>query len=342
MAFFKPQGRRKTVSIRDQISIGAMMLFAPFRALFRATLPLTLCPRDTNCGVVEEKTIDQLADSFKGKKVLCVGGTKGIGKATADVIREAGGKVTVVGRTATPPTGIAADLATVSGCKELTAALKEERTTFDYVIFSIGVWPSATDAYTADGIHKVFAIDLLSRHMVLRALIEHQLLSEDVRIMSILASSQNLPASIVDKPSLMQRLSDSTRPEGVTGLRAGFHLMLCTAIANDAWLHAMAPSLPPGAHVMGTFPGLLVTDLAASTFPAWLLPLVKLAQTPLSDSDEECGLRHASILASPNVGRKRVSFWAAPRLEAYEEHPLARDAEVRASVHAELERLTKL
>ena len=56
--------------------------------------------------------------------------------------------------------------------------------------------------------------------------------------------------------------------------------MLCTAIANDAWLHAMAPSLPPGAHVMGTFPGLLVTDLAASTFPAWLLPLVKHVLSP--------------------------------------------------------------
>ena len=41
------------------------MLYAlcgPFRALFRAALPLALCPPDAECGTADEKTIEQLAD----------------------------------------------------------------------------------------------------------------------------------------------------------------------------------------------------------------------------------------------------------------------------------------
>ena len=78
-------------------------LFEPVRALFRATLPLSLCPVDTEVGTAEKKSISDLAASFSGKACLIVGGTRGIGKATAEVLSQAGAKVTVVGRSATGP-----------------------------------------------------------------------------------------------------------------------------------------------------------------------------------------------------------------------------------------------
>lgn len=40
--------------------------FAPFRALVRATLPLSLCPYDADCGVADAKTVDELMHTYKG------------------------------------------------------------------------------------------------------------------------------------------------------------------------------------------------------------------------------------------------------------------------------------
>ena len=314
-------------------------VFAPCRALVRATLPLALFPCDSDCGVAEEKDVEALSQAYKGKNVLCVGGTKGIGKAAADRIRAAGGSVFVVGRSAASPDGVSADLSTVKGCEQLEEQLVRLGIIFDFVLLTVGVWPSSKDAHTSDGLHKVFAIDLLSRHCVMSALVRHKLVSDDIRVMSVLASSQNMPGGITDKASLKLLLSNAMKPEGVTGLSEGFRLMFGTAIAADAWLQAIQRILPEKAHVMGTFPGLLVTDLMSSTFPGWLVPVLKALQTPVSDSDEACGLKHATILASPNAGRKRVSYWAAPRLEAREPHPLAADEEMAAWVYQELEAL---
>jgi NAD(P)-dependent dehydrogenase (short-subunit alcohol dehydrogenase family) len=120
------------------------------------------------CGIADQKTAEELVPAYKGKHVLCVGGTKGIGKATSDVIRAAGGIVTVIGRsvTTTGPHGISADLSTIKGCHELEQELIKLGLIYDYVILHSGVWPSATDSYTDDGLHKVFAIDLLAHDAV--------------------------------------------------------------------------------------------------------------------------------------------------------------------------------
>ena len=312
-------------------------VWAPCRALVRATLPLALTPYDAECGVAEAKKLEELAHAYKGKQVLCVGGTKGIGAATAETIRAAGGLVTVVGRSATGPDGVSADLSTVKGCNELEEKLMGLGKKFDFVLLTVGVWPSSTDAYTTEGLHKVFAIDLVSRHCVMSALVRNKLVSDSVRVMSVLASSQNVP--IADSSSLRLLLSNAMRPDGVSGMGDGFRLMFGTALATDAWLQSMQRTLPEEAHVMGTFPGLLVTDLMSSTFPAWLVPILKLLQAPVSDSDEACGLLHATILASTNAGRRKVSYWAAPRLEAHEPHPLAQDAEMAAWLWEALEKL---
>jgi NAD(P)-dependent dehydrogenase (short-subunit alcohol dehydrogenase family) len=324
------------VNARFHIIVDMSALFAPMRWLVRSSMSLTLCPYDLDCGVAEQKTIEELAHVYKGKHVLCIGGTKGIGKATADVIRAAGGSVTVVGRSAVAPGGISADLSTVKGCDAFEKQLVRLGIIFDFVLFTVGVWPSATDAHTAEGIHKVFSIDLVSRHCVMSSLVRNGLVSQSVRVMSVLASCQKVP---FDKPSLKLLLSDGMRPDGVTGLLKGFQLMIGTAVAADAWLQFMQRTLGDDAHVMGTFPGLLNTDLAASTFPAWGLQVFKFLAAPMCDSEETCGLNHASILASPNAGRKRVSYWFAPRLEAVEPHPLTQDAELVKWLSEELEKL---
>lgn len=323
------------------------MIYAPFQAAFRATLPLALCPYDEQCGEVPPKwNVAELEPSYSGKTILVVGGTKGIGKAVADIITKAGGRVIVVGRSAVDGNdSMQADLSTVQGCKDLEQKMYERlvkaEVQFNFVVFSIGVWPEATNAYTSDGIHKVLAIDLLSRHLVMKALVANRLLHNEVRVMSILASCQAIPKMVVDTKSFHQGINAATTPGAVIGLSGGFHLMLCTSIANDAWLQGLEKTLPKKAHCMGTFPGVLATDLMANTLSAWMVPLAKMGMAPIADSDENMGLQHAMILASDNVTKRRVSYWAAPRLEAREANSLAMAQENISFIWDELEALRK-
>jgi hypothetical protein len=219
--------------------------------------------------------------------------------------------------------------------------LVKAEVTFDYVVFSIGVWPTSEDMYTSDGIHKVLATDILARHLVMKALVANRLLSNEVRVMSILASCQNIPSMVLNEKNFRQGICAATSPGAVIGLRGGFHLMLCCSIANDAWLQALEKTLPKKAVCMGTFPGLLATDLMANTLSSWMVPLAKMGMAPVADSEENMGLQHAMILASENVTKRRVSYWAAPRLEAREAHPLAMQEDTINFIWDELEALRK-
>ena len=135
-------------------------------------------------------------------------------------------------------------------------------------------------------------------------------------------------------------------------VRSAVLTLLGTAIAHDAWLQQLARQ-HPDLTVASTFPGLLVTDLPYTILPVrpgrtreWLhalIPVLHLAMAPISDTDAQMGLNHASILASPNVAAHRavrpVSYWAAPLLQAREAHPLAYDEELAAWVYAFVEGL---
>ena len=103
--------------------------------------------------------------------------------------------------------------------------------------------------------------------------------------------------------------------------------MLTAAVAHDLWLARVRDRLPRRATVLSTFPGLLVSDLMASTFPAWLVPVLRAAMAPVADSADVMGATHASLLAAPEArAAGRPTFWAAPLLEARMPHPLVGDA----------------
>ena len=322
----------------------ASLLGAPFRALFRATLPLTLQPKDELCGVADLLSAEDLRGKFSNRPCLVVGGTKGIGKAIADVLRSAGAKVEVVGRSADNTCGTSADLSTVAGCKALLGALERKGCAkFAYVIFTLGVWPDPTSPYTSDGVDKVVALDLLARHVVLTGLVDRHLLTDTCRVLNVLASCQTLPG-VGDAEAVKATLRasvlggderDRARGRGESGgspptplLRKGLRecgtTLMTAAVAHDAWLrHIAAARLPAGVHVASTFPGLLVTELPRSTLPGFLVPTFQLAMAPVADSYEQMGRSHASILASDGFLKRKASFWAAPLLEAHMAHPLA-------------------
>lgn len=156
--------------------------------------------------------------------------------------------------------------------------------------------------YTEDGLHKVFAIDLLARHCVMSTTAQSFKWHCACHVRPcIIAKATKSPK----KEALQSLLSDGMRLEGMyhwsrTWLQA-WYSHCCRYLAS---VHA--ENFAPNAHVMVTFPGILVSELMSSSFPGWVVPILKLIHTPLADSDEVCGLHHEIILSSSNITRKQV------------------------------------
>lgn len=149
------------------------------------------------------------------------------------------------------------------------------------------------------------------------------LVAPNARILSVLGSTSRVPAS----PSIevMKRL--------ISGEQETYYTtqMLGTAgVTMDAWLQAAALH-HPGVTFIGTFPGVVSTDLVrtSKTFPSCLRPILAWCQKLVALSPVQCGRLHLQILASPNVGVGRVSYFNALRLEGRLTNPLAYDAEFR-------------
>ncbi|MDP3783723.1 MAG: SDR family NAD(P)-dependent oxidoreductase, partial [Sphingopyxis sp.] len=80
--------------------------------------------------------------SLVGKRALVTSGTKGAGKATADLLRELGAAVCTVARNA-PDAGsdamfIAADLTTAEGCERVAAAALDRLGGIDILVHMLG------------------------------------------------------------------------------------------------------------------------------------------------------------------------------------------------------------
>ena len=309
---------------------------------------------------VEESPTDRIV----GKRALVVGGTRGIGRGIALTLARGGASVVVVGRDTSAIVGAmrnvapiptpedqelsahSADLFTVSGANKLVEELaaaqgdKEGGTSpnqFDYVFFTVGCWPNYSDPYTNDGIEKVVALDLVARHAVLSGLIRHKLLNTDkemgARIVSTLASAQQFPFQSAD--AVRQRLEESTEliPPG----RVPFCLMP-VGLAGDCWLREASKRYQEhNLHFVGTFPGVVSTEVATTSFPSWMAPLLRAKLWLMASTEEEAGLVHVAIASSANVGRQDVCFYNH-LCEGRRAHPVALDDGLAAFVFDWLEK----
>jgi len=273
---------------------------------------------------------------------LVVGGTSGIGGGIALALAQSGSSVTVVGSSeAKGRTMIermsasavfpseqqfqahAADLLTVKGCVGLAEKLRREAAAqsahFDVVAFTVGVWPDKEEPRTSDGVDKVIALDVLARFVVFRELLP--ILKPDAKVLSVLGSTQKTPPV----PSL------ETVKKLLTGEKESYltpQMLASAGVAADAWLQAAAVRHPEMTFV-GTFPGIVATTLVSTskTFPSCLRPILAAGQKLVALTPEDCGRRHAQILASPNIDKSSLAYFNVLRLEARFTHPLAYDKE---------------
>ena len=178
---------------------------------------------------------------------------------------------------------------------------------------------------------RVVALDLLARHVVLKGLFDRGMLQPNARIMNTLASTQSFP--LVDGDWVKERLQSSTGSAAAPP-RELFSALVPVSAAADAYLQHAALHFP-GLTFVGFFPGatiimsrrvlsrvsllglltvvvsagIVVTDLAAATFPAWMVPVLHALMSPIAISEEECGIAHLAVITSENVRRRSVSYF---------------------------------
>ena len=133
-------------------SYAGSAMFEPTRLLGRGLMRLGSCPLDETVGIAAAvSSPSELSPTYEGKRVMVVGGTRGIGRAIASTLREAGAHVTVVGRSAVPFTHVskassdceafAADLSTTVGCRKLVSEVVASGVQpFHFLVFTVGAW----------------------------------------------------------------------------------------------------------------------------------------------------------------------------------------------------------
>lgn len=311
----------------------------------------TFFPLDPVVGNVEALDRESLSKVVKNKRALVIGGTSGIGLGTAKALSAAGANVLVIGsssrkgeiacdqmRTVALDAAhqdfqfLAGDLSTVKGCVSVASNIVGM---FDYVVCTVGIWPDKENPQTADGVDKVVALDVLARFVIVEEVMPR--LNRGARILSVVGSTARAPPA----PSIdvMKQL--------ITGEKKRYLSvqMLATAGAMmDTWLQS-ASSHHPDVHFIGTFPGIVGTDLLinSKTFPSCCKAILAPCNKLVAMSIEECGHNQLQILVSPNVAKRPATYFNSIRLEGRSTTPVAYDKDFGSWVWAFLQdKLSKL
>lgn len=291
------------VSVLLALSLRPTCLF-----LFR----LMLAEPDENLGsfpVLAPKDLN-----FKGKRAVLIGGTRGVGYGIALALAQGGASVTIVGRNA--ETGQAAvekigaerttylqgDIGTIQSAFALVQEL-EQHGPFDILVNSAAVFPNwkADSLLQEDGLDRSFAIAVMGRYIVYRQ--SHQFMNDMPVVLNIMASGS------AQGHRFHQNRVDRELVTGSKTVTSLFQSLMFWSLANEIMLIGLFRKgiLPESATLVTTHPGLLKTDLHGDQgvlfdiLEAFMVALVGV-------SEEECGVRHASILMDDRLYRGKITY----------------------------------
>ena len=301
------------------LAIVLAVLVARMRDVANVAFRLASTPLDPDLGILGPPSRSHLSTALAGQTALCVGCTKGVGFGIAAALQSIKIPFATVGRSSND---FAFDLSTVRGCHSLVESLRKNGTKYDLLFFTVGAWPDFKDPFTADGVEKVLALDLVARHVILARLVDEGLLNDGAVVVNTLASTQNFP--FVNKPQIRIRLTSDRPPRSLlTGL-------FPIAVAADAWLPAAAVHYP-SLSFAGVFPGIVVSDIAEPSLPSWAYSIYKRLLPFLALAPIDAGLNHLAIASAPQLRAKGVSYWNHLR-EGRRAHLLAYDPDIIAFV----------
>jgi short chain dehydrogenase len=158
----------------------ALILVVAIVAMLAPTLveKLAMAPRDERMGQIPIMTLVELQQVYRGKRVLIVGGSRGVGLGTALAVARAGAHVTIVGRSlasgqaavdqiqqestssSSPAAFVAGDIGSLASSHQLVADLEEhakQKGKFDFLVVTAAVFPDWSKPHQQeDGIDNLY------------------------------------------------------------------------------------------------------------------------------------------------------------------------------------------
>jgi len=273
-------------------------------------------PLDTSIGLIPVLSEEDLFKVYENKRVLIIGGTRGVGKGTATAVAKAGAHVTIVGRNLQSGNRalsdlqsialssrqkidfIQGDLGSVAGAMKLVSSLRahtKQNGLYDYLVLTAAVFPNWNDLLQEDGLDRGFAIMVLGRYIVYRNM-DKFLNPKSSRVLNVAIGGMCLGG-------FNRQLASGEK--NVTNLLGALKLM---AIGNELMeLGLQEKGKLFGLPYVTTHPGLLKTDLhRGQGFLFDLLEIIMVAVMGISEND--CGVRQASILASTKLHPGSLSY----------------------------------
>lgn len=282
-------------------------------------LRLNLAPTDDDIGAIPVLTSEELANAYKGKKALLIGGTRGIGYGTALAMARAGADVTLVGRS--EASGAAAldkiraaisndeqrldfcqgDLGSLQSANQLIETLASRPERYDYLVVTAMTFPdwSAPTTANQDGIDQSLFIGVVGRFLVYRNM--HRFLRGDQpRVLNVLAAGEKPMRKTLDRDLVSGKRQPTSLLDDLTN----------TALANDIMLIGLEEkdsNVSGKVTIVSTHPGLLKTDLHKGQ--GFFFDMIESTLVSLAGiSEEECGVRQASILDSKQLHEGKLSY----------------------------------
>jgi len=303
------------------IIIAVALFIALVPTLFRMLLETSLAPKDTEIGSLQPWPSDaELSSKLKGKNVLLVGGTRGIGLGIALVLARVGANVTLVGRSESSAKValeqvqqmaksssqfistkfIQGDFSTVKSSLKTVAKIKSENIKYDHMAVSIGVFPDWNDPLTPDGIEKSVAIANLGRYILFKHCLEF--LHPSARILNILLSGTQ-PEPEIDRKFIEGIYLKKELPHSL------YQALHDIPVLNDLMNVEFAEKWKDNdITLIGTAPGWITTELHTGQgyfFDKIVFPLLDtFASYPLLD----IGTDYVTALVSTKI-TKKLSFF---------------------------------
>lgn len=224
-------------------TVAAMAVFLYFR---RTVVPYLMAR-----GKTEPLPFVPKAASVAGKRVVVVGGTKGIGLSLAKRFSRGGASVTVVGRTDPKVEGIAfvaADLSTVKAQRALVASL-EDPARINVVLFTQGIFAPHTYQDNGEGIELDLAVSSISRRVLFDGLV-----ARGFRGRTFVMGYPGQEIKVVN-----WNMEDKRKPYGLMDQHFN------TIVTNEA-LVLGARTRHPELEIYGLNPGLVATDIRGNVY----------------------------------------------------------------------------
>jgi len=201
------------------------------------------------------------------------------------------------------------DLGSVQSTMELVNKLKTkngddatpQKEPFDFLVVSAGTWPDWSNLVSVDGFERSFGIAVVGRFLLYRNL--HWLLKpQGGRVLNILASGAVVPYSL-DRDMAMGKIHPTNLATAIINFNTAHEIMLVGLDERDTTIqHELHQVVRVSTH-----PGAVASDLHRGQ-SLFVHLAVNLGSLLLGISEEECGLRQASILISDKLTPGRQQY----------------------------------